>query len=47
MSQGRAEHAAAEVAAALTEIALRLGGTWRIEIEENGQLRLVPSDDKA
>jgi hypothetical protein len=47
MEQGRPEDAAAQVAAALTEVALRLGGAWRIEISEDGQLALVPDDDHA
>lgn len=47
MEQGRPQDATAQIAAALTEVALRLGGAWRIEIEEGGQLHLVPSDEES
>lgn len=41
MTQGEAEPNATEVAAALVEVALELGGAWTIEIGEDGQLALA------
>lgn len=41
MTQGEAEPNATEVAAALVEVALELGGAWTIEIDEHGQLALA------
>jgi hypothetical protein len=45
MSQGEAEPSAAEVAAALTRVALALGGAWTITIKESGQLALTELDE--
>lgn len=41
MTEGGAERNAADVAAALTKVALALGGKWTIEVQEDGQLRLT------
>jgi hypothetical protein len=45
MTQGRPEDAAAQVAAALVEVALELGGSWRLEIGSDGQMRLAETDE--
>lgn len=47
MRQGERDANAPEVAAALTRVALELGGTWGIVIDATGQLHLRPLDDKA
>lgn len=45
MTQGERNSSAAEVAAALVEVAIELGGVWAVIVGEDGQLRLVPADD--